>query len=154
MPGVPAVMAAVVSAAAAVAILSVLERAGRRQIAGLFSRFQGTAVADEIWRRRSEFIGDGDRPVARTVVLTALMSDLEGYTSASEQMEPEVLMDWINEYMSAMAELVEKHGGVVDDYAGDGVMANFGFPIPSQPDDAIAGDATHAGPCAAATGPG
>ena len=152
IPVVPPIMAAVVSAAAAVAILSVLERAERRQIAGLFSRFQGTAVADEIWRRRSEFIGDGDRPVARTVVLTALMSDLEGYTSASEQMEPEVLMDWINEYMSAMAELVEEHGGVVDDYAGDGVMANFGFPIPSQTDEAIAGDATNAVRCAVAMG--
>ena len=152
IPVVPPLMAVLISAAAAVAILSVLERAERRQIAGLFSRFQGAVVADEIWRRRSEFIGEGDRPVARTVVLTALMSDLEGYTAASEQMEPEELMSWINEYMTAMAELVEAHGGVVDDYAGDGVMANFGFPVPSQTDEAIAGDATAAVRCAVAMG--
>lgn len=152
VPVVPVLLAALLSAAAAVAILSVLERAERRQIAGLFSRFQGSAVAEEIWRHRSEFIGAGDRPVARTVVLTALMSDLEGYTAASEQMEPEVLMRWINQYMSSMAEIVEAHGGVVDDYAGDGVMANFGFPVPSESEAAIDADAVAAVRCALAMG--
>jgi adenylate cyclase len=152
IPVVPPLLAVLIAAGMALAILSMLERAERRQIAGLFSRFQGTAVAEEIWRRRSEFMGDGDRPVARTVVLTALMSDLEGYTTASEEMEPEVLMSWINEYMSSMAEIVEAHGGVVDDYAGDGVMANFGFPIPSQTEEAISADAVAAVRCAVAMG--
>ena len=152
IPVVPWLLALLISAAVAVAILSVLERAERRQIAGLFSRFQGSVIAEEIWRRRSEFIGEEDRPLARTVTLTALMTDLEGYTSASEQMEPELLMDWINEYMSAMAELVEAHGGVVDDYAGDGVMANFGFPMPSEAEAAIDADAVAAVRCAVAMG--
>jgi adenylate cyclase len=152
IPVVPPLLAVLIAAAMALAILTVLERAERKQIAGLFSRFQGAAVADEIWRRRSEFMGEGDRPVARTVVLTALMSDLEGYTSASEQMEPEALMSWINEYMSAMAEIVEAHGGVVDDYAGDGVMANFGFPMPSESEEAITADAAAAVRCAVAMG--
>jgi adenylate cyclase len=152
VPVVPSMFAMWIGAAVAVAVLSVLERAERRQIAGLFSRFQGRAVADEIWRRRSEFMGEGDRPSARTVILTALMSDLEGYTTASEEMEPETLMAWINEHMSAMAELVEEYGGVVDDYAGDGVMANFGFPMPSETEDAISEDAARAVRCAIAMG--
>ena len=80
------------------------------------------------------------------------MSDLEGYTAASEEMEPEQLMSWINEYMSAMAELVEEHGGVVNDYAGDGVMANFGFPLPSESEEAISNDAERAIRCALAMG--
>ena len=61
-------------------------------------------------------------------------------------------MSWINEYMSAMAELVEQYGGVVDDYAGDGVMANFGFPMPSEGEDAISDDAARAVRCAVAMG--
>jgi len=152
VPVVPPLLVLWIGAATAVAILSALERAERRQIAGLFSRFQGHAVADEIWRRRAEFMGKEDRPVARTVTLTALMSDLEGYTSASEEMEPETLMSWINEYMSAMAELVEEFGGVVDDYAGDGVMANFGFPVPSETEAEINADAAQAVRCAVAMG--
>ncbi len=152
VPVVPMLLAAIVSGTVAVAILSALERTERRQIAGLFSRFQGTAVAEEIWRRRSEFLGEAHRPVARTVTLTALMSDLQGYTEASEQMEPEALMSWINEYMSTMAELVEAHGGVVNDYAGDGVMANFGFPMPSESEEAIDRDAAAAVRCAIAMG--
>jgi adenylate cyclase len=152
VPVFPSLFAGWFGAASAIAVLSVLERAERQQIAGLFSRFQGHAVADEIWRRRSEFMGKGDRPLARTVMLTALMSDLEGYTTASEEMEPEELMSWINEYMSAMAELVEEYGGVVDDYAGDGVMANFGFPMPSESEHAISEDAERAVFCALAMG--
>jgi adenylate cyclase len=152
IPVFPPLFATWLAAAAAVALLSVLERVERRQIASLFSRFQGHAVADEIWRHRSEFMGEGDRPPARTVTLTALMSDLEGYTAASEEMEPEQLMSWINEYMSAMAELVEEHGGVVNDYAGDGVMANFGFPLPSESEEAISNDAERAIRCALAMG--
>ncbi len=152
IPVVPPLIAAWIGAGVAVAVLSVLERAERRQIEGLFSRFQGPTVADEIWRRRSEFMGEGDRPVARSVILTAMMSDLEGYTAASEEMDPESLMSWINEYMSAMAELVEQHGGVVDDYAGDSVMANFGFPMPSESEEAISEDAARAVRCAIAMG--
>jgi adenylate cyclase len=150
VPVVPPLLAVLISAGMALALLSMLERVERRQIAGLFSRFQGTAVAEEIWRRRSEFMGEGDRPIARTLVLTALMSDLEGYTTASEEMEPQELMSWVNEYMSSMAEIVEAHGGVVDDYAGDGVMANFGFPMPSESEEAIDADAVAAVRCAVA----
>jgi adenylate cyclase len=140
------------SAAFVVAGVSVLERAERREVLGLFSRFQGPAVAEEIWRHREEFLGPTGRPVSRRVVLTALMSDLEGYTAASEKMEPQALMSWIDEYMNAMAQLVEEHGGAVDDYAGDGIKANFGFPVASEGDPAIDADAGAAVRCALAMG--
>jgi adenylate cyclase len=80
------------------------------------------------------------------------MSDLEGYTAASEKMEPQVLMVWVNEYMDAMAQLVESHGGVVDDYAGDGIKANFGFPVASEGAASIDADARAAVRCALAMG--
>jgi class 3 adenylate cyclase len=80
------------------------------------------------------------------------MPDLQGYTTASEAMDPEALMNWINDYMVIMANLVGDHGGVVDDYAGDGIKANFGFPIPSSTEDAIGKDAQNAVNCALAMG--
>jgi adenylate cyclase len=150
--GVPALLVLVLSAGSVVAMLAALERAERAELSGLFSRFQGPAVADEIWRRRAEFMGEDGRPVSRRVVLTALMSDLEGYTAASEKMEPEVLMSWVNEYMNSMAALVEEYGGVVDDYAGDGIKANFGFPVPSIGEEETRADAVAAVSCALAMG--
>jgi len=90
--------------------------------------------------------------VSRRLQLTALMSDLEGYTEASERLEPQTLMDWINEYINAMAQTVEAHGGVVDDYAGDGVKANFGFPVPSESEAEIDERARAAVRCALAMG--
>ena len=54
--------------------------------------------------------------------------------------------------MNAMAELVEEHDGVVDDYAGDGIKANFGFPVPSAAEDAVSADARAAVHCALAMG--
>jgi class 3 adenylate cyclase len=67
-------------------------------------------------------------------------------------MDPETLLSWINDYMVIMANLVGDYGGVVDDYAGDGIKANFGFPIPSATESAIGKDAHNAVNCALAMG--
>jgi class 3 adenylate cyclase len=134
--------------------VGVRERAQRKQVTTLFSRFLRPAVADEIWRQRSAFLEEagGGVPRARRVALTTLISDLKGFTGASEKMAPEALTQWINDYLNAMAELVEEHGGVVDDYAGDGIKANFGFPVPSESEAEIAADAVNAVRCAVAMG--
>jgi adenylate cyclase len=85
-------------------------------------------------------------------VLTALIADLEGFTRAAEKLEPERLLDWIDGYLAAMTRIIERHGGHVDDYAGDGIKANFGVPIPSVSDAARARDARQAVACALAMG--
>ncbi len=150
LPVVPPLLAVILASACVVTIDAALDRAERRALAGLFSRFQGPAVAEQIWRQRDEFIGPGGRPLSLRVVLTSLMSDLEGYTSASETLSPDALMSWLNEYMNAMADIVEAHGGVVDDYAGDGIKANFGFPAASETEEAIDAQASAAVRCAVA----
>jgi adenylate cyclase len=153
LPVVPLVIAGAVSMALVSMALEVLERSERRQVVGLFSRFLRPSVAEEIWRQRDEFMGgDHHRAPSRRGSLTALMSDLYAFTTLSEQMEPETLMAWVSEYMDAMAEVVEDHQGVVDDYAGDGIKANFGFPVLSEGKDEIAADAVRAVSCALAMG--
>jgi len=134
--------------------VGVTERVQRRQVTDLFSRFLRPAVADEIWRQREAFMDaeSGGLPRARSVTLTTLFSDLKGFTGASEKMGPEQLTTWINDYLNAMAETVERFGGVVDDYAGDGIKANFGFPVPATNEDEIARDARNAVRCALAMG--
>jgi class 3 adenylate cyclase/HAMP domain-containing protein len=61
--------------------------------------------------------------------LTVFFSDIRGFTPMSEHMEPEELTDYLNEYLSAMTEIVFKHGGTLDKYIGDAIMVFFGDPI-------------------------
>lgn len=75
----------------------------------------------------------GEAPVAFASVrrnLTILYSDIRGFTPMSERMEPEELVDALNEYFSAMTDLVFSNGGTLDKYLGDGILAFFGDPIP------------------------
>jgi class 3 adenylate cyclase len=106
-------------------------------------------VAAEVWRERDAFL-DGGRPRAHGATLTVLMSDLAGYTSLSESLDPERLMEWIGAYLEAIARSVGVHGGVVDDFAGDGVKANFGVPLPRRTEAEIDADAAAAVRCALA----
>jgi adenylate cyclase len=85
-------------------------------------------------------------------VLFRSFTDLQGFTSIAEDLEPVQLMDWLNRYMEAMTEIVMAHGGVVNKYIGDAVMALFGVPVPRQSAADIGGDARRAVACALAMG--
>ena len=69
-------------------------------------------------------------------VLTVLFSDIRGFTTISEKLTPEQLAKLINEYLTPMTSLVFEHGGTLDKYIGDALMAIFGAPI-TQPDHAL-----------------
>ena len=60
--------------------------------------------------------------------LTVFFSDLASFTSLSEGMSPEELVRVLNEYLSAMTDVIERHGGFVDKYIGDAIIAVFGAP--------------------------
>ncbi|MCJ2177493.1 CHASE2 domain-containing protein [Novosphingobium album (ex Hu et al. 2023)] len=66
--------------------------------------------------------------------LYILFSDLEGFTKLSHQLEPEVVAKLLNEYLDRLSAVVLEHGGIVDKYVGDAVVAFWGAPI-SRPDD-------------------
>jgi adenylate cyclase len=60
--------------------------------------------------------------------VTVFFSDLAGFSSISENMTPEELVAFMNEYLSAMTDIIESKGGYVDKYIGDSIVAVFGAP--------------------------
>jgi adenylate cyclase len=125
------------------------ERLQRDQLMQLFAQHVSPEVAEELWQKRDQFL-DGQRPRPQKMIATVLFSDLQGYTSVAEGMEPQELLDWINSYLAALTDVIIAHHGVIDDYAGDGIKANFGVPLPRTDSEEIQNDARRAVQCALA----
>ena len=98
-----------------------LERASR------LKRYLSPGLAESI------IAGEQDVKLASSrKFLTTFFSDIRGFTTAVERMEPEELVDELNDYLSEMTEIVFKHGGTLDKYVGDAVMVFFGDPVPQK----------------------
>jgi len=123
------------------------EKQQRNMVMELFSRHVSEDVAKTVWLQRDEFFQDG-RLKSQQVTATILFTDLVGYTNTAESLNPEALMEWLNEYMEIMADCVIKNGGMIDDYYGDAIKANFGVPIIKDSEELINQDAKHAVECA------
>lgn len=63
--------------------------------------------------------------------LSVLFSDVENFTTISEKMSPTLLVSVLNEYLTEMTNIILAEGGIIDKYQGDGIMAEFGAPIPA-----------------------
>jgi len=110
------------------AYIYIQEKRQRNMVMDLFSRHVSQEVANQVWLQRENIFSDG-RLKTQKATATILFTDLVGYTSTAEKMEPEALMEWLNNYMEIMANCVIKHGGMIDDYYGDAIKANFGVPL-------------------------
>lgn len=147
VPVVPPAAAWLVSGAVVAAYNSYHEKIQRDQVMQLFSRHVSPDVANAIWQNKEDFM-DGARPRPQKLTATVLFTDIKGFTSVSEKMDPPTLLDWLNEYMEAMAQVVISHGGIINKYIGDAIMAVFGIPVARTTDAEIGNDAAKAVECA------
>lgn len=146
---VPPALAWLISASLITAYVSNQEKADRALLMQLFQKHVSQEIADTIWAQREQFLAGG-RLRTQKVIVTVLFTDLEGFTPISEKMEPQALLDWLNDYMETMAQLVIQHGGIIDDYYGDSIKADFGVPLARTTDAEIGQDARNAVECALA----
>ncbi|HSK64339.1 MAG TPA: adenylate/guanylate cyclase domain-containing protein [Pyrinomonadaceae bacterium] len=107
------------------------ERLAREEVARAnYSRFLPEYVVKQMLENPDSFKLGG---VSQTI--TILFADIRGFTRISEHAPPEKIVSLLNHYFSAMTDIIFAHGGTLDKYLGDGLMALFGAPT-TTPDDA------------------
>lgn len=110
--------------AAAATVEYLTEGKQRRQTRAAFDKYMSPEVVDEIMRDP-----DGIKLGGEKKDISILFSDVAGFTTISERLEPEALVSLLNRYLSAMTDIIRRHRGNVNKYLGDGIMALFGAPL-------------------------
>lgn len=100
------------------------EERQKKQIKGAFSQYVQPEYVDQVVQDPEKLRLGGDKKE-----LTVMFSDVAGFTSISESMPPEKLVSFLNEYLTSMTRIVFEHGGTLDKYIGDAIMAFWGAPI-------------------------
>jgi adenylate cyclase len=120
-----------------------LERNDRKQLLRLFEQHVSPQVAATLWEKREQFFShSGVKPDQLTA--TVLFTDLANFTTLAESMNPMELMNWLNEYMDEMSNIIIAEGGMINKYIGDAIMAVFGVPVKKTDTTGITADALNA----------
>ena len=99
------------------------EEREKRRIRDMFGKYVSPAVVDEILQNPPE-LGGQDKE------LTVFFSDIRGFTSLSEGLSAQALVNHLNQYLTAMTDLILDYKGTLDKYVGDEIMCFWGAPVP------------------------
>ncbi|MDQ5988258.1 MAG: adenylate cyclase [Syntrophus sp. SKADARSKE-3] len=111
----------------------ITEEREKKKIRGAFQYYLTASVMNEILKDPTKLKLGGDKKD-----LTVMFSDIRGFTTISEKLTPQELVHLLNEYLTAMTDIVFKYNGLLDKYIGDAIMAVWGDPV-DQPDHALRG---------------
>lgn len=102
----------------------VFEQREKRRIKGMFSSYVSPKLVEQM-------VESGDEPTlgGEEQVLTAFFSDIVAFSTFSEQLEANKLVELINEYLTAMSELINEQDGTLDKFIGDAIVAFYGAPV-------------------------
>lgn len=110
---------------------AVLAQKRETKIRNIFQKYVPQELIDQLLGESPERLLIGDNRV-----LAILFSDIRGFTTISEKMPPDELVNTLNRYFSVMVDVIFNHKGIIDKYIGDAIMAFFGAPVKHE-DDAL-----------------
>jgi adenylate cyclase len=96
----------------------------KRRVRNLFSRFISPEMVDQMMATQDL------NSLNKRSDISIIFSDIRGFTTLSERLSPEDVVALLNPYLEAMSKVIYKHGGTVDKYEGDAIIAFFGEPVP------------------------
>lgn len=100
------------------------ERRQKLMIKNMFSHYVSSKIVDDLIENPQKLKLGGERKE-----LSILFSDITNFTTLSESIEPEILVDFMNDYFDKMTEIIFKYNGTLDKFEGDAVMAFWGAPL-------------------------
>lgn len=109
----------------------IAEQREKKRVTGIFGRYVSQSVVNEILATGEDIKVGGERKD-----VTLMFVDIRGFTPLSEKMEPEEVIEVLNEYLEICTKAVFEYEGTIDKFMGDGVMVIFGAPV-EQPDHAL-----------------
>jgi adenylate cyclase len=101
-----------------------VESRGKRQLAGLFGQYVPPELVDEMSKNPQAFSLEGE-----SREMTVLFSDVRGFTTISEGLDPKQLTKLMNEFLTPMTHVIHHSRGTIDKYMGDAIMAFWGAPL-------------------------
>lgn len=99
----------------------------REKIRGVLDKVVSKEIAEEILKGNIHLGGEEK-------IITMLFSDIRHFSKMTERLPPQIVIEFLNLYMTKMSNIIEKEGGVIDKYVGDEIMALYGAPIPTRND--------------------
>lgn len=100
------------------------------KIRNIFQKYVPKDVIDKFFTDPESML------VGENRVLSILFSDIRSFTTISEGLEPDILVESLNKYFESMVDVITEHNGIIDKYIGDAIMAFFGAPVRHK-DDAL-----------------
>src|SRR5581483_6192194 len=106
---------------------------GEKRVRTTMARYMDPELADQLVR------SDGDLLGGKSIEATILFSDLRGFTTVTEELGAQGTVALLNDYFTLMVDCIHAHGGMLDKFIGDAIMAAFGLPIAhdDDPDRAV-----------------
>jgi adenylate cyclase len=113
------------------AFKAVLAQKREQKIRNIFQKYVPQELIDEFFKNPEKML------IGENRVLSILFSDIRSFTTISEKLAPDELVNSLNRYFNVMVDIImDKHQGIVDKYIGDAIMAIFGAPV-KHGDDAL-----------------
>ncbi|MEM9162291.1 MAG: adenylate/guanylate cyclase domain-containing protein [Cyanobacteria bacterium P01_F01_bin.4] len=131
---VPVVPPLIALSGASIGVIAYLAH-GANQIRRTFGRYLSDQVVANLLEYPEKLKLGGENRV-----ITLLTSDIRGFTSLSERLRPEQVVEVLNLYLGFMSDVINRYGGTIDEFMGDGILVLFGAPNlqPDAPDRAVA----------------
>ncbi|MDO4906076.1 MAG: adenylate/guanylate cyclase domain-containing protein [Lautropia sp.] len=124
MPLAAPMLALVLIAVLNLAVGHFIEGKARRAVIQLFGQYVSPKLVQRMARQPEAY------PIeSQNKRLTILFADIRGFTRMAESMDPQVLREYLNMFLTRMTEVIHQHQGTVDKYMGDAIMAFWGAPV-------------------------